>query len=172
MQIRTGVSGLPSFRLSCLPISSLNTSVLSSGWEKLLSASSFSSGLFFCEQVRMLQYSLLCSALCARGGFVVSEWLQHHSQCCFIYLLSERQRNKLCVSAYLFFRAHPGERNQWLDLFFEASTLKHGVWSLTLCACVCVCLRMVQHCHSSSLSKSTIIWSPPGGKCTPLISLE
>lgn len=54
----------------------------------------------------------------------------------------------------------------------EASTLKQGERSLTFCMCVCVRVDVLQNCHSSPVSKSTIIWSPPGGKCAPLISME
>lgn len=171
MQIRTGVSGVPSFRLWCLPMSSLNTRVLSSDWEKLLSESSFSSGLFSREQVRVnatIPPSLRCTVC---SGVPYGQWVASAPLSVLLHLFAIRKRNKLCVSAYLFSLEFILEReindsiSSW-SIYIKTWGVKPDIVR------VCVCPRMVQHCHPSSLSKSTIIWSPPGEKCTPLISLE
>lgn len=175
MLVRTTVLGP---KIWCLPVPPVNTNTLRSGWE--LSDSSFSSGwLFSCRQARVnaapppfpecLVSLFQRSTLYARVGplWSMSGSGATLSAASFICYGKDRETNCMLVPNYSLGFSPEREFNDSASSWC-VYVKTQGVKSDILCACVCA----VQHHHSSLASKSTIIWSQPGGKCAPLISLE
>lgn len=161
MQIRTGVSGVPSFK-TFLPSNvfiKYQHPQLRLGL-KLQSDSSFSSGLFSCEQVRVnatIPPSLQCTACLGGVLWSVSGFSTTLSAASFICYQKDRETNCVSVSTYslgfILEREINDSISSW-SIYIKTWGVKSDI--LYVCVCVHAWFSIAIHLHSPNQQLSGV----------------